>query len=307
MFGAPSARSELAVSRYSDALEAATNRLALWALRLLLQLPYRHRIAAGGWLVARIVAPLAGWNARVRENLARVRPDLDPGEVRRLSREVPRNVGRAVAEIFSGPDFVDRVKDTPLSGPGVPAFLQARRTGRPVVFVTAHLGNFDALRAVMVHRGEPLAALYRPMRNPVFHDRYITAMESIGGTLFASDRRGVVGFVRHLSRGGVIGILIDLYEGTGAPLTFFGERAWTTLSAASWAVERDALCVPIYGIRRPDGLSFVIWLDAPIAHGPSQAMTQALNDSLERVVRAHMDQWFWVHRRWKKGRRGVSG
>ncbi len=28
-------------------------------------------------------------------------------------------------------------------------------------------------------------------------------------------------------------------------------------------------------------------------------MMQALNDDLETLVRAHMDQWFWIHRRWK--------
>ncbi|WP_410217677.1 hypothetical protein [Paracoccus sp. (in: a-proteobacteria)] len=26
---------------------------------------------------------------------------------------------------------------------------------------------------------------------------------------------------------------------------------------------------------------------------------QALNHDLEMLVRRHMDQWFWVHRRWK--------
>ena len=31
-----------------------------------------------------------------------------------------------------------------------------------------------------------------------------------------------------------------------------------------------------------------------------EEMTQALNDSLEAQVRAHMDQWFWIHRRWAK-------
>jgi KDO2-lipid IV(A) lauroyltransferase len=28
-------------------------------------------------------------------------------------------------------------------------------------------------------------------------------------------------------------------------------------------------------------------------------MTQALNDSLEALVRQHPEQWFWIHRRWK--------
>jgi KDO2-lipid IV(A) lauroyltransferase len=31
-------------------------------------------------------------------------------------------------------------------------------------------------------------------------------------------------------------------------------------------------------------------------------MTQALNDSLEAQTRKHMEQWFWVHRRWKPAR-----
>jgi KDO2-lipid IV(A) lauroyltransferase len=30
-------------------------------------------------------------------------------------------------------------------------------------------------------------------------------------------------------------------------------------------------------------------------------MTQEFNDRLEVMVRQHMDQWFWVHRRWKDG------
>ena len=32
-------------------------------------------------------------------------------------------------------------------------------------------------------------------------------------------------------------------------------------------------------------------------------MTQALNDSLEAQVRANMDQWLWIHRRWKPAKR----
>ena len=56
---------------------------------------------------------------------------------------------------------------------------------------------------------------------------------------------------------------------------------------------------PTYAIRQPDGLSFEIIVEPPIPHGTPEAMTQALNDSLEALVRKHLDQWFWIHRRWK--------
>jgi KDO2-lipid IV(A) lauroyltransferase len=109
--------------------------------------------------------------------------------------------------------------------------------------------------------------------------------------------------VRHLRSGGMLGMLIDQHMGHGAPLTFFGKTALTALSAADLALKYDALLVPTYGIRGPDGLSFTIVVEAPIPAGTPEAMTQALNDSLEALVRRHMDQWFWIHRRWKGGQR----
>ena len=44
-------------------------------------------------------------------------------------------------------------------------------------------------------------------------------------------------------------------------------------------------------------------VEPPVPPGTPEAMTQGLNDSLEALVRRHMDQWFWIHRRWKGGQR----
>ena len=40
-------------------------------------------------------------------------------------------------------------------------------------------------------------------------------------------------------------------------------------------------------------------VDEPITPASPEDMMQAANDRLEEMVRAHMGQWFWVHRRWK--------
>jgi KDO2-lipid IV(A) lauroyltransferase len=269
-------------------------------LGLALRLPYAQRVRFVGWVVSRIVAPLAGWNRRIAINLDYVMPDLPPEEVARLKRAVPENAGRSLIEIYSGDGFIDRVKASPLTGPGVEPFRRARSEGRPVILVTAHFGNYDAPRAALFAQGFPLAALYRPMRNARFNDHYVSAISKIGEPVFPADRRGITSLIRHLKDGGIMGILVDVHAVDGAPLTFFGKRANTAVSAAEWAIKYDALMVPIYGIRQPDGLSFVVHLDAPIVPDTPEAMTQALNDSLEAQVRENMDQWFWIHRRWRK-------
>ncbi len=105
--------------------------------------------------------------------------------------------------------------------------------------------------------------------------------------------------MRFLKSGGMLGIVVDQRMIHGLPVTFFGKRALTATSAADLALKYDADLIPIYGIRRPDGLNFDIHVEEPIPHTDAATMTQAINNSLEAQVRRNMEQWFWIHRRWK--------
>ena len=261
---------------------------------LLLVLPYTWRVPLCGWVMAYVIAPFAGYNKRVRENLALILPDLPESEVKRMVRAVPRNVGRALIEIYSGAEFVARATAEPLKGEGLAALDEAHEAGRPVILVTGHFGNYDASRAALIARGYKVGALYRPMGDKNFNTHYVDAISRIGTPVFPRGRA-----VRFLRSGGMLGLLIDQHMGHGEALSFFGHPAMTALSAADLALKYDALVVPTYAVRRANGLDFEIIIEPPIPHGTPQEMTQALNDSLERLVRKHLDQWFWIHRRWK--------
>jgi Kdo2-lipid IVA lauroyltransferase/acyltransferase len=271
-------------------------RLLLWAF---LALPYRVRVPLCGWVMAQIIAPMAGWRERIRANLALTLPDLSTAEIARMTRSVPDNIGRTVIEIYSGKSFVDRATSLPLTGPGVSALEAAKAEGRPVILATGHFGNYDAVRAALIARGYPLGALYRRMSNPWFNDHYVRAIGIIGQPLFERGRHGMGQMLRHLKAGGMLGILPDQRMGSGVKLSFFGQEALTALSAAEMALKYKALLIPTYAIRQSDGLSFQIVVDAPIVQDTPEAMTQALNDNLEALIRRYPEQWFWIHRRWK--------
>lgn len=276
------------------------DRLARGLLGLLSLLPYERRVPVGGWLFSRLVAPLAGWRRRIRENLALVCPDMPEAEVQRLCRAVPDNIGRVMVELFSPEEFAARVvARMPISGPGLAALEEAKAAGRPALLISGHFGNFNAARLGIAARGYPVGALYRPMGNRYFDEHYVQAMLAVSEPLFARSKRGMAEMVRFLKRGGMVAMLVDQSISSGADLTFFGRRARTALSAAELALRYDALILPGYAIRRPDGIDFDMVVEEPVPHGDPAAMTQALNDSLEAVVRRHMDQWFWIHRRWK--------
>lgn len=263
-------------------------------------LPYSWRVRGMGWISARVFAPLAGYPARIRVNLALVCPDLPASEVAQIVRDVPDNATRTLVEIFSGDEFLDRAANAPVVGAEWLAEIEAaQKVGRPVMLVSGHYGNYDVVRGFFARRGYRIGGLYNPMSNPHFNERYVAAISRISQPVFPRGRHGMGQMLRFLKGGGMLGILIDQHMAHGAPLKFFGRRALTALSAAEMALKYDALVVPVYGRRLPDGLNFELIFDPPIPHTTPEEMTQALNDSLEAQVRADMKQWLWIHRRWR--------
>lgn len=263
-------------------------------------LPYRSQMATIGWLGAHIIGPIAGLRKRIRSNLALVAPDLPRAEVERLCRAVPANMARAIAETFSGDEFIEHVRHSPIEGAGWPELQIARDSKKPVVLVTAHFGNYDAARVVLREAGCNIAGIYMPMANKAFNTRYVAAMEHIAAPVFPRDRAGLAGLLKHLRQGGMIGLVTDHYMAHGELIDFMGEPARTALSSAEIALKHHALLIPVYAIRQPDGLSFRIQVEAPVPHSDPLTMTKALNASVEALVRAHMDQWMWTHQRWKR-------
>lgn len=262
-------------------------------------LPYERRVPAMGWFARTVLGPLA-LNRRTRANLKHVFPDMPQTEIRRICCAVADNFGRSLIEINSGRAFAERVKDLTPTGPGLMALEQAHAEGRPVILVSAHFGNYDAWRANLSQRGFRVGGLYMPMTNPATNRRYVATIESIASPLFPRGSEGMADMIRFLKSGGMLGLLGDHYMANGELVDFLGKPAWTATSAAKMAMKYNALLVPLYATRTPDGLSFTIEIEAPIPHTDPLTMTKALNDSASARVMAHPGQWFWLHRRWKR-------
>lgn len=271
-------------------------RFLIWAICLL---PYRTRLQFIGWLMAYVAGPLAGFRRRIRQNLSYVEAGLTEEETHAMCINVPKNIGRSFIEMYSGDEFLHYAHAAPLHGPGLAALRDAQAKGRPMLIVTGHFGNYNAARARFKHEGIELGGLYRRMANPYYNEHYVQIMETISEPLFEQGRKGMSQMVRHLKAGGTIAILTDVHVQNTPFLSFFGKPARTSTIPAELALKYDALILPVYGIRKEDGLNFDVYVDAPIEGTDAAEISQEINDRLEAQVRAHMDQWFWVHKLWK--------
>lgn len=260
---------------------------------------FRQRRGILAWSMSHVVAPLVGYRKRVQENLDRVWPTLSLTQRDALTTEITHHIGQTIGELFSPHDLMSIAYRTELNGPGLIALEEARAADQPAIVISGHFGNYDIVRAALIARGFDVGALYRHMNNPLFHNFYINNISAIGTPLFERGRPGLGQMVRHLKKGGTLAALIDVRANNGVPLPFLGHPALTATSMAELALRYNAVLIPFYGTRLPNGLGFAADLEAPIPHTDPKAMTIALNQSLEARIRHNPEQWFWIHNRWK--------
>ena len=97
----------------------------------------------------------------------------------------------------------------------------------------------------------------------------------------------------------------SLVNRDGVAVEFFGKKAGTYRSLASFSRHTGVPVVPAAGYRLPNGrhvLEFhepIVWQDYPTTQESVYRNTLAYNQALERIILEHPEQWLWLHKRWK--------
>jgi KDO2-lipid IV(A) lauroyltransferase len=263
-------------------------------------LPYRARLAFASGITRLIAAAVPDMRRRVDGNLRLIFPEMPGPERRRLRSAMADSFGRTMIEVMTRRAFQARGAWTGPAGPGWDALCEARAAGRGALLVSGHFGQWEAVRAALMANGIESGAMIRPVKNPWLNRDYLACVEAGGRPVVGRDGSGLRELVRHLRRGGVMAILLDQYTKGGAAIDFLGHPAPTGTVIAELALKYDLPMIPVYGTRQPDGLHVAVDFEAPIPRGTPEAMTQAAADSLAARVRAHPEQYYWLHRRWVK-------
>jgi len=268
----------------------------------------RWTLCALGGLIA-----LIAWVLRVRrrvvlDNLRLAFPEKKERERRAIARATYRNLGRMVPDFFLAsrltPDELEKV----FIHEGWERFEQARARGKGVIACTAHFGNFEMLAAVHTLRGTPITMISRRMGRSVANDLWRKARAKAGVEDLIVERGETLRAVRRaLGEGRVLGYVIDQNQPRRRAIfpTFFGVPAATAPTPAILSLRTGAAVIFALAVPVGDGRHRVIIegpLEVPDTGKKDRdvfAFMQDLNNRLERRVREHPDQWFWLHRRWK--------
>ena len=270
---------------------------------ILRALPVDTASAFGGW-VGRTFGPLGEHHQVARVNLKIAFPEMSEAEMAPLLRKIWDNVGRTFAEFT----FVDRL--TPSTGRtevvGAERLEAIRQSGKPVIFVSGHLGNWEVMMASLVQSGVKSHAAYRPTNNPYIDKRIREGRARFGVDLLSPKGKGGKDLMLSLRKGLSVAMLVDQKFNQGPEVPFFGKPAPTMPGAARMAAQYDTFIQPL-SIERLEGARFRLVVEDPI-HLPEgldrdariEAGTRLINEQLEARIRRKPDDWFWVHRRWRR-------
>jgi KDO2-lipid IV(A) lauroyltransferase len=264
-------------------------------------LPRPARLALARSLAGRA----AGWfpveRARVRANIARVRPEVAAVEHERLVGEVFRHFAICFADLISTNRRESRPERLLAGLEGDEHLLAALAEGSGLVLVTAHLGNWELGGRLIASRlRRPTHVVVAAEADPGV-ERFLRGGDSPIRFVRRGDPRAMVPLVGALRRGEVVALQGDRALGTRGDVMvdFFGAPAAFPLGPFVLARAAGVPLLPAFCLLGRD-LRYTVVIAEPMRVAAGEE-TEALGRwarILETAVRRAPEQWFNFYDVW---------
>lgn len=294
------------------------NYLEYIALRLVvavlqaLSLRAAYRLAHGlAWLVYHV-------DRRHRlvalKNLQIAYPEWSAAQRDKVVRQVYQHFCKMGMEMTHLPRLLQMYNWKPyMELRGSKGLFSAMLSGRPVLIITGHLGNWELAGYALAMFGFKSYGVARTLDNP-YLDKFVNAFRRKTGQVLLSKNGDARRMAELLKSGGILSTLPDQDAGPrGLFVPFFGKPASTHKAVAQMALNHDAVIAVVGAWRISQGLKYAIDVEEVIDASdfadkpePILRLTEAYTAAWERLVRKAPEQYLWLHRRWKHEPRAAA-
>jgi KDO2-lipid IV(A) lauroyltransferase len=279
--------------------------LVVGFLRLFALLPWRAVQAVGatiGWLMWKL--PNRSRDV-VRINLSKCFPEWSPAELDQRVGQSLKDIGKTFTEsacawIWPAEKSIGLVREVQ----GLEVLHEALASGKGVVGITSHLGNWEVLNHFYCDQCKPII-FYRPPKLKAVDDLLQKQRVQLGNRVAPSTKEGILSVIKEVRKGGAVGIPADpepsLSAGVFVP--FLGTQALTSKFVPGMLAGHKARGVFLHALRLPDGSGFKVILEAAPEGMYSDNVEEgvaAMSQVVERYVRTYPTQYMWSMKRFKK-------
>ena len=183
---------------------------------------------------------------------------------------------------------------------------------RGIIFVSAHLGAWEELILIGQILNRPLHIISKRMKLSWAQYLWDRSRSQSPQRLDRGERAKYL--VKALKGGAAVADVLDQHDPKSNAFSclFLGRPAYTSPDLARIAVLSEAIIIPIFLIRMPQGsyqykLKLCSAIDPLNIQQPSLSnkdvlyqITQCCCDQISKIIRLYPEQWMWIHRRWKE-------
>jgi len=229
---------------------------------------------------------------------------LTPSERIRIAKASFVNLTLTVLESCYAPRFSAPMADH-IDVYGAELLFQAHQSGKGVLFLVPHMGNWEVSSRFMTENLPVVHAVVRQQK-PQWVAKLLQEIRANNGIREIDNRNALRPSLAALRRGETVIMMIDQHISRGAvEVEFFGIPAMTSAAPALLAMKTE--CTVLFGacFRLENGRF------AGKIRGPAETIrtgdrdhdlrvnTQNYVRVLEGFVREHPEEWMWMHRRWR--------
>jgi KDO2-lipid IV(A) lauroyltransferase len=183
---------------------------------------------------------------------------------------------------------------------------EALSSGRGVMMITGHIGNWEILGHIPKVLGTRFCIMADVRKDPKLEAIVSKIRERCGATILPPTGTFHM-LVEELKKGRTIGMVIDMRGDQENDLLcdVLGMQAPTKSAPAFIALKGNALIMPVYTIKHKGAYHWYFSKAVDAAQfGDGDEAVQKLSDFMQSwvasVVRKHPEQWFWLYTRWLK-------
>lgn len=288
-------------------MEYLKGQFALAVLKLVALLPWSGVQRLGG-LIGWLMWKLPNRSRDIaRINLSHCFPELSATALDQLTERSLKSIGKSFTEsacawIWPPAKTLAYVREVE----GLDVLHAALASGKGVVGITSHLGNWEVLNHFYCAQCKPII-FYRPPKLKAIDELLKIQRVQQGNRVAPSTREGIISVIKEVRSGGSVGIPADpepsLSAGKFVP--FLGTTALTSKFVAGMlsGKQETVSAVFLHAIRLEDGSGFKVILEAaPEAMYSTDTYTSisAMSNVLSSYVERWPDQYMWTMKRFKK-------
>ncbi|MEA2072963.1 MAG: lipid A biosynthesis lauroyl acyltransferase [Campylobacterota bacterium] len=188
----------------------------------------------------------------------------------------------------------------------IEAVEKVHEEGRAVIYITTHYSSWELGGASLGAFVEPVAAVYKKMKNPVYEEWLLEGRARFGNTNLEKTNvaKPLIKLIKNKKASGIL-IDTNINPQEGVMIDFMGKPLRQTYTPAYLARKFNAAVIPVT-IRTDDEDNYTLMLfdEIPVEKTDDEKAdilkaTQLQADWLSNLIRKEPKFWFWLHRRFK--------